>query len=245
MAKIKGVELRIGDSSRVMSGLPDASVELVICDPPYGTTKHPWDIPQNLKGLLNEFDRLLVKGGRIIFFSAHPFTAAVAAALAEAGWASYELVWLKNQGSQQLNIGWRPLQMHENIFVCYRLGEAKAGHYQPQTTPGKPYKKRRVLKGTGYGSQREHMANNGGTRQPTTILNFANPRKKGEHPTAKPVDLLAYLIRQYCPPDGSIFDPFMGGGNGAVAALKEGRPYLGIEIDPAYCELARSKLRGK
>lgn len=245
VAKIKDVELRLGDSSRVMSGLPDESVELVICDPPYATTKHPWDIAPDLAKLLAEFDRILKPGGKALIFSAHPFTGAVSAALREAScWKYYELVWVKAIGSNQLNCAWRPLPTHENIFVIYRKGEGKKGYYKPQTTPGKAYKKTRNPKnGGGYGSQRAHTVENHGTRQPTTVLNFANPRKKGEHPTAKPVDLLAYLIRQYCPPNGMVLDPFMGGGSGAIAALNEERNYLGIDINENYVKLARGKVR--
>ncbi len=244
--KIENVEIRQADSLTLMKDLPAASLDLILCDPPYGTTKHVWDMPVDLKGLLAQFDRLLVPGGRVIFFSAHPFTATVAPELAAAGWLYYELIWEKAIGSGQQKCGWMPLKIHENIFVCYRVGEAKKGYYQPQLTTGTPYKKaRKKMQEKGYGAQIEHTAVNLGTRQPTTILSFSNARITGEHPTAKPIELFAYLIRQYSASDSRIFDPFMGGGNSAVAAVNEGRKYLGIEINETYFELACVKIKPK
>lgn len=239
----KNVELRRGNSSTVMSSLPTASVDLVICDPPYGTTKHHWDAAPDLAKLLAEFERLLAPGGKIVMFTAQPFTTAVAAAALAAGWKFYEMIWTKTLASNQLSTAWRPLTRHENILILYRDGEARKGYYKPQFTAGNPYRKqRRASPGEGYGSQKKHVTDNEGFRHPTSILHFPNNRKKGEHPTSKPVELLAYLIRQYSAPEGLILDPFMGGGNSAVAAKNEGRQYLGIEINATYFKIAAAKI---
>jgi DNA modification methylase len=239
--KSNGVELRLADSFTTIPCLPAANFSLILCDPPYGMTKHAWDDQVNLTILWEQFDRLLDRGGRIIWFTAHPFTARLLASIPES-WLYYEIIWQKTIGSNQLNTSWRPLQKHENIIICYRKGETRSGYYDPQFTSGKEYRKLRSANGGGYGKQIEHSAINPGVRHPTTVLMAKNSRIRGEHPNAKPVDLYQTLIKQYCSEGGRILDPFLGSGNSALAAVLTGRQLVGIELTLDSFNLAIHKV---
>lgn len=241
-AQIGNITLRRGNAYMSLPRLEAESFDLILCDPPYETTRHDWDTGLDLSALWSSFERLLVPGGRVVWFSSHPFTARILASLPK-GWSYYEVVWVKSIGSNQLNCGWRPLQRHENILVCYRTGEARAGFYAPQVQPGKPYKRHRQVLGQGYGQQRAHTAVNRGIRQPTTVLEISNARVPGEHPSSKPVQLYRWLIAQYSDPCGRILDPFLGSGNAALAAIELNRFFFGIEQDLGYFRLAVNKLR--
>lgn len=167
-----------------------------------------------------------------------PFTAEVVRAFR--GVWRYELVWVKEQGSDFLNANRKPMKAHETIQVCYRNQPT----FNKQKSDGKPYKARsgdHKSKNWGKFSTGFHTDCMDGKRNPTTVLRFK--REKGLHPTQKPVALLEYLIRTYTNEGETVLDNTMGSGSTGVAAVNTGRSFIGIELDPGYFETAQRRIQ--
>ena len=152
----------------------------------------------------------------------------------------YELIWKKNEATDFLNARLKPLKIHDKIQIFYQ----KSPVYHPQKTKGKPYNRGwKTTRTECYGKVYLHETKSeNGDRFPTTVLNFK--RVYGEHPTQKPVPLLAWLIRTYTNKDDIVLDPFMGSGSTGVACVQEGRRFIGIEREAAYAAIAEERLRG-
>jgi len=155
-------------------------------------------------------------------------------------WFKYDQVWVKTIASNQMNVRHQPLRKHESALVFY----GQRGTYNPQRTAGEPYTitRRASRFENTYGTQRDHVATNSGIREPTTVLTFPNPRVSGAHSAAKPVELVEHFIKTFTNPGDVVLDPVMGGGSAAVAALRTGRRFIGIEQEAHWVEYARIRL---
>lgn len=231
----------MGDCLALMADLPDASIDAVIGDLPYGTTANKWDSIIPLDEMWAQFRRVCKPGAPIVLFSQQPFTTTLAASNIEQ--LKSEWIWRKPQGTGFLNAKRYPLKSHENILVfCDRLPP-----YNPQKSQGhKPYV---VGKNKGSTNYRELDPERGGTvcvdgsRYPTTVLEFGVTKsERGAHPTQKPVALLEYLIRTYSNEGDLVLDPTMGSGSTGVAALNAGRRFVGIERDAGYFAVAEERI---
>lgn len=227
----------IGDCLDRLSEIPDDYIDCIITDLPYGTTRNKWDNPISLPDLWREYMRILKPKGNVILFGMQPFTSQLV--MSNPDMFRYEIIWEKTIGSGQLNIKRQPLRVHENILVFYD----KPGTYNEQRSQGTPYSIQRKSVGEGnYNSQTESSKVNTGFRHAKTIVKVSNPRIKGGHPTEKPVELLVYLVRTYSNKGDKILDSCMGAGSTGVAAISEGRKFVGIELDPQYYSVAIDKL---
>lgn len=232
--------LHHGDCLQVLKTLPAASVDMVLTDLPYGMTKNKWDIVIPFEPMWAEILRVTKPNAAIVLFANNPFGALLIASNLKA--YRYSLVWEKNKFSDFLNAKRKPMKIHEDIHVFYR----KQPVYTPQYTKGDPYERWNTQSAvdtqTNYGKHREnHVVNTAGTRLPTTVLKF--PRvERPVHPTQKPVDLLAWLIRTYTTPGQSVLDLCMGSGSTGVAALQTGRTFIGIELEEEYLQISRQRI---
>lgn len=228
-----------GDCIPLMRAMPGGSVDLVLADLPYGTTRNKWDSIIPLEDLWECYRHVLSPAGCVVLTSAQPFTSALVASKPE--WFRYEWIWSKTIGSGQLNIHHQPLRTHESVLV---FSPSKPPYF-PQMEAGKPYSIKRkagAWAGRGYSAQSDHQTINTGTRYPKSVLNVPNPRIKGGHPTQKPLALFEYLIKTYTAPGQVVLDNVIGSGTTAEAAKHTGRLYVGMELDPVFLVAARARV---
>lgn len=219
-----------------MQDIPDGSVDMILCDLPYGTTRCKWDTVIQFKPLWEAYKRISKRNAAIVLFGAEPFTSSLI--MSNPQMFRYDLVWQKEQGSDFLNTNRKPLRAHENIAVFYRAQPT----YNKQLREGKPYKAIQSEKNSALWNTFKTglCTDNTGTRVPVSVLKF--DRERGFHQTQKPVALLEWLIRTYTNEGETVLDNCMGSGSTCVAAANTGRRYIGIEKDPEYFEIARKRL---
>lgn len=223
--EIRNGRFLFGDCFGQMAALPDKSVDMVLCDLPYGTTQNKWDSALPLDALWTEIERLTSDRAAIVLTAAQPFTTVLGAS--NRGHLRYALVWDKVRPVGHLNARRRPMQRHEDILVFCR----DTPPYFPQgVVPSEKMNKRSKI-GDNYGdSGTENMAT--GTGYPQSILRFSPDR--GFHPTQKPVALFEYLVRTYTESGAVVLDMTAGSGTTAIAAERAGRRWICIERDESY-----------
>lgn len=227
----------IGDTFDVMRSLPSASVDMVLCDLPYGTTQNKWDSVLPLDQLWAEYWRIAKPNAAIVLTAQPPFDKLLGASCLR--YLKYEWIWEKTQATGHLNAKKQPMKAHENVLVFYRQ---QCG-YNPQMTPGETYKVGGgASKMDNYGSFSGKRENDGSMRYPRSVLNMAN-EVGGFHPTQKPVDLFSYMIRTYTNPGDLVLDNTAGSGTTAVAAEQSGRRWICIERDEDYSMRAISRIQ--
>lgn len=216
-----------GDSIEEMKLIPDASVDMVLVDLPYGTTQNKWDSVIPLDKLWEEYNRIVKTNGALVFTASGLFTAQLM--LSNPKFYKYKFIWEKSKPTNFLNAKKQPLRKHEDIVVFYR----KQPTYNPQMTVGQPYSKGiRKDQNTGsYGNFNPTLVKSNGTRYPVDVLYFKTAESEGKvvHPTQKPVELGRYLIKTYTNEGDIVLDNTSGSGSFLVSALLEGRNFIGIE----------------
>lgn len=216
-----------GDCLTVLPFFPDACVDMVLCDLPYGTTQNKWDSLIPLETLWEQYRRILKPGGAVVLTAQGIFTAKLI--LSNETWFKYKIVWEKSKPTNFLNAKKQPLRKHEDICVFY----SRQPVYNPQMTHGEPYDKgvrKNQLSGS-YGDFQPARVKSEGNRYPTDVVYFKTAESEGAvwHPTQKPVELGRYLIRTFTTPGALVLDNAFGSGSFLVAAAMEGRRYVGIE----------------
>jgi site-specific DNA-methyltransferase (adenine-specific)/modification methylase len=216
-----------GDCLRVMSEIADGSVNLILCDLPFGTTQNRWDSLLDLDALWRHYRRVLAPGGVVLLNAQGAFTARLI--LSNEAWFRYKFVWVKSKPTGFLNAKRQPLRKHEDICVFY----PNQPLYRPQMTTGVAYSKgvRKDQHTGSYGDFNPVLVQSDGARYPTDVLYFKTAESEGTvwHPTQKPVELARYLIRTYSALGDVVMDNAFGSGSYLVAAVIEGRRFVGIE----------------
>ena len=229
-----------GDCLELMKDIPDKSIDMILCDLPYGTTRNKWDSIIPIDPLWRQYNRVIKDNGAIVLFSAEPFTSLLITSNIKQ--FRYDLIWGKPQGSDFLNANRKPLRAHENICVFYKSQPT----YNAQKTIGKPYKAKSgesTSSNFGKFNGNYHTENTTGERYPLTVLNFNGEHNKGKlHPTQKPIELLEYLIKTYTHEGDTVLDNCMGSGSTGVACINTNREFIGIELDPHYFTIARGRI---
>lgn len=241
-----------GDCLSVLPTLPANSVDFVLCDLPYGTTRNKWDSVIDLPSLWREYRRVLKPRGAVALTGQGLFTARLI--LSNEAWFRYKIVWVKSKPTNFLNVRVQPLRKHEDICIFYGAHPA----YHPQMAPGLPYDKgvRKDQSSGSYGDFQPVRVRSGGDRYPSDVVYFktaeSEPERTVWHPTQKPVALARYLIRTYSNPGDLVLDNAFGSGSFLVAAHLEARRFCGIEQNRAvrrfkrqevdYLEVARARL---
>ena len=240
MLKINQVykENCIGENGMCL--IDDKSIDCIICDLPFGTTKNKWDSIIDLNLLWEQYEKIIKDNGCIALFAQTPFDKILGASNLKL--LKYEWVWEKEQGTGHLNAKKMPLKIHENILIFYK----KLPIYNPQMTQGHtPSAKNGSHKKeqTNYGKFNHVSTGGSTTRYPKSIIKFNRVYSHNLiHPTQKPVELIEYLIRTYTNENDLILDNCMGSFTTAVACINTNRNYIGFENNDKYFELGQKRL---
>ena len=228
------------DCLEAMKDIPDGSVDAIITDLPYGTTRNAWDSVIPLDKLWEQYRRVIKRNGAIVLFSQQPFTSVLIASNLEM--FRYEWIWEKENGSNFLNAHKVPLKVHENIAVFYD----ELPTYNPQMRQGfKPYSCRDKGNSKNYGKMSGNvLSESKGERYPIDVVKFSRDKDK-QHPTQKPVDLIAYLIRTYSNEGDTVLDSCCGSGTTAIAAIREKRNFICIEKSEEYFNIAKKRIENE
>ncbi len=243
-------QLLEGDCLTWLPRIPDASIDLILCDLPYGTTQNGWDSLIPLAPLWEQYERVIKPRGAIVLTSQGLFTAKLM--LSNPALFKYKLTWVKSKPTNFLNAKKQPLRRHEDVCVFYQ----RQPTYNPQLSDGEAYSKgvrKNQLTGS-YGKFDPVLVSSEGKRYPTDVVYFKTAESEGPvwHPTQKPVALGRYLVRTYTNPGDLVLDNAFGSGSFLVAAAAEGRQYIGIERNAEvhlfkdgpidYMDIARQRL---
>lgn len=230
------IKLKCGDCLELMKNIPNKSIDMILCDLPYGTTQNKWDTVIPLNDLWNQYKRIIKDNGAIVLFSQPPFDKILACSNLKM--FRYEWIWQKENSTGFLNAKKMPLKIHENILVFYK----KLPTYNPQMRLGfKPYRCKQGRHTTNYGDYKQgHLTESNGERYPIDIINFQ--REVSLHPTQKPVALLEYLIKTYTNESETVLDNCMGSGSTGVACVNTNRNFIGFELDENYFDIAKTRI---
>ena len=252
------IKLLHGDCIELLPKIPDASIDAIITDPPYGTTKCDWDIPIPFDLMWKQYTRILKQSGVIIIFGSEPFTSELICSNKKM--FREKLTWQKHRPSNMGNAKRMHLKYSEDIIV-FSFGR---NIYNPQMQPRTSNRVRQAQKGTSkqwrtngntsrevcFATQyapRSWDSFNADWKYPSNILPFpavvSNSREKVNHPTQKPVSLLMYLIKTYTQEDALILDTFMGSGTTGVACINTDRKFIGMELDDKYFAIAEQRIK--
>jgi site-specific DNA-methyltransferase (adenine-specific) len=243
------IELIQGDCIEKMKEIPDKSIDMILCDLPYGTSACSWDNIIPFDKLWEQYERIIKDNGAIVLFGQEPFSSLLRASNLKL--YKYDWVWEKPNGANFLNLKYQPSKVHENIMVFGKSATSysKNGNmkYNPQMEEGTPYKctsgkqKNEYHNSTVRTPIKQVTTENGGTRYPKSILQF-NRDKDKLHPTQKPVALLEYLIKTYTNEGDLVLDNTMGSGSTGVACVNASRNFIGIELDENYFNIAKERI---
>lgn len=235
----------LGDCLEVMKLIPNASVDMILCDLPYGVTKNKWDSVIDLRTLWAEYERIIKESGAIVLFGQDKFSAKLM--LSNEKLHRYNLIWEKTTPTGFLNAKKMPLRSHEDILVFYK----KLPTYNPQKTTGHKRKvstaqhKRGSKKTSNYG-EHDLITYDSTDRYPKSVLKFSTDKQKvALHPTQKPLKLIEYLISTYSNENEIILDNCAGSGTTGLGAKNLNRNYIMIENDETYYNVCINRLNEK
>lgn len=232
-----------------MALMPDSSVDAIIADLPYGVLNRQnksakWDKMIPLDLLWEQYNRIAKVDAPIILFSQGAFTARLI--MSQPNKWRYNMVWVKDRVSGHLNAGRMPLRQHEDIVVFYD----RLPVYHPQMRPCSPNERNHIRRdpveftNRCYGKMKAVPVRMADDKYPTSVIYIPKEHKTGAfyHPTQKPVALVEYLIRTYTDEGDLVLDNAIGSGTTAVAAINTGRHFIGFDIEPEYCNIARMRI---
>src|SRR5699024_8452505 len=227
-----------GDCLEIMKDIPDSSIDMILCDLPYGTTKCKWDDIIPFKPLWEQYDRIIKDNGAIVLTATQPFTSALV--MSNPKMFKYCWTWDKTTAKGHLVAKYRPMQQTEDIAV---FGKNKVNYYpimidRPKNKIQKSYEASRTEI---MGCISEKKVKLYDTWYPKTLLEFKTER--GLHPTQKPVPLFEYLIKTYTNEGETVLDNCIGSGTTAIAALNTNRSFIGIEKEKEYVDIANERIK--
>ena len=234
-----------GDCLELMKQVPSKSIDLILCDLPYGTTRNSWDTVIPFDKLWAQYNRIIKDNGAIILFAQGKFYVNLVSSNIKD--FRYDIVWDKHLTSGFLNAKRMPLRKHEQIAVFYK----HLPTYNPQFTEGKPLHskgtayKTKELTNNNYGEFKATDDSRAGSTEkyPTSIVSFQKPHPSASiHPTEKPVELLEWLVKTYTNEGDTVLDNCMGSGSTGVACKNTNREFIGMELDEKYYKVACERL---
>ena len=230
-----------GDCLIEMQNIPDKSIDMILCDLPYGTTACKWDTIIPFEPLWEQYKRIIKDNGAIVLTASQPFTSALV--MSNPKMFRYCWVWEKSRSSTPMLAKKQPMRFHEDVCVFYKNQPT----YNPIMTKGA---KNHASK-SGKGVVRIHgdrasffQENTSDMKYPRSVQFFkSTDSTRNLHPTQKPVALFEYLIKTYTSVGDTILDNCIGSGTTAVAAINTGRNFIGIEMDKGYCDISNKRIR--
>ena len=230
-----------GDCLELMNQIEDKSVNLILCDLPYGVTQNPEDQVLDLEKLWKTYKRILKEDGKIVLTSQFPFTLDLVNSNRE--WFKYDLIWNKTLTSGFLNANHMPLRVHEHILIFYKT----KGTYNPQKIKGKENHSRgenKITNNQNYGVHIVKGVDNGFMKHPTSILTIPKTHpSKAKHPTEKPVELAEWVIKSYTNEGDIVLDNCIGTGWTAIASKINSRNFIGFDINKEYVSMANARIK--
>ena len=229
-----------------MQRIPDKSVDMILCDLPYGVTSCDWDNVIPFEPLWGQYKRIIKDNGAIVLTASQPFTSALV--MSNIKMFKYEWIWHKSKCGSAFTSKFRPQQKHENIIV-FGNGKTK---YNPQMVLGEPYYRKRKSNKNGLkpnnhklGVISESETINNGERYPETVQYFQQKWRRQDqiHPCQKPVALFEYLIKTYTNEGETVLDNCMGSGTTAIACMNTNRNFIGFEMDKTYYQIACDRIQ--
>ena len=235
--------LLFGDCLERMKEIPDGSVDLILTDPPYGTTQNKWDSVIPFEPMWAELKRIIKPNGACVLFSSQPFTTNLIYSNMDC--FKYSMVWKKSKCGSPLTAKYKPLTKHEdvNVFSLHK----KTLKYYPQMTEGKPYKRKfteNKVNNMGFGIKGVET-NNTGTRHPTTVLDYPQQWRRQDqiHPTQKPVELMEFLVKSFTQENETVLDFTAGSFSTGVACVNTNRKGIMIEMDEKYFDIGVNRMQ--
>lgn len=239
-------QIHQGDCLALMPSIPDKSVDMILCDLPYGTTACEWDSIIDMGKLWAEYERVIKDNGAIVLTANAKFTFTLAASNLKL--FKYKWVWYKSLHFGFLNAHLRPMTCHEDVLIFYK----KQPTYNPQKRTGFKSVAKMQSKATTrqkretlgeFGKLDYAYSNTDGTRMPIDVLEIDNPNYKSIHPTQKPVALFEYLIKTYTNENDLVLDNCSGSGTTAIACINANRRYICIEQNEEYIKRSRQRVQ--
>lgn len=236
-----------GDCLEVMQEIPDKSVDMILCDLPYGTTACKWDSVIPFEPLWEQYERVIKDNGAIVLTASQPFTSALV--MSNPKLFKYEWIWEKAVGSNFALLKYQPMKEHESVLVFskgrhnyYPIMEERKGGGKSRIKYA--HKDSEKTTGEAIGAlKRTHSESYGDLRNPSSVQFFNNrDRERGLHPTQKPVSLFEYLIKTYTNEGEVVLDNCLGSGTTAIAAINTNRNFIGIEREPEYVAIAQRRI---
>ena len=240
---IMKIRLINGDCLEEMKSIPDGSIDMILADVPYGTTRCAWDSIIDLELMWEQLKRIIKTNGAIVLTSGQPFTSTLITSNQKS--FKYEMIYEKTNAKGFLSAKYRPLTAHENILV---FGKAKTYNPQKWIMPEHLRTKRKsaTMKKTGevYGNGEITRWDDDGSRHPTSVVGFSNRtgRSGNYHPTQKPVALMEYLIKTYTNEGETVLDFAAGSFTTGVACKNLNRSFVGIELDQGYYDIGCKRM---
>ena len=235
------IDLRQGDCLELMKDIPDKSIDMILCDLPYGTTACKWDSIIPFDKLWEQYKRIVKDNGAIVLFGAQPFTSTLVNSNIKG--YKHHWIWEKNRGTGFQVAKYRPMMATEDIIAFTKKGE-RINYYPIMVERDKP----RLGTGPYSHSEINPLANFDSNfkkvythRYPTNIIKIDRVEKP-MHPTQKPVNLLEYLIKTYTKEGETVLDNCMGSGSTGVACINTNRNFIGIELDENYFNIAKERI---
>ena len=235
------IELIHGDCLEKMKNIPDGSIDMILTDPPYGTTACKWDSIIDLDLMWEQLKRVIKPKGAIVLTASQPFTTALISSNIKM--FKYCWVWEKTLFSNFALVKKQPAKKHEDIVVFY----FKQPYYMPIMEKGVPYTDKPRARTMGVINDaipEKKVIINKGTRYPSSVQKFSNGNNGNVHPTQKPVELMEYLIKTYTNKGETVLDFTMGSGTTGVACKNLNRDFIGIELDETYFKIAQERING-
>lgn len=230
------MQLMKGDCLELMKSIPDASVDMVLCDLPYGTTQNKWDSVIQLDLLWAQYKRIIKHGGAIVLHAGQPFSSVLTCSNLEQ--FKYQWTWVKTKITGVLNAKKMPVRKHEQVLV-FAPGKTI---YNAQGLIEKGTLTKQGGNSENYGARNASEYLQEWTNWPRDVLDIPS-QGKTVHPTQKPVPLAEYLIRTYTNEGMTVLDNCMGSGTTGVACVNTGRKFIGIEMDDKYFEIAQKRIQ--
>ena len=238
------MELIHGDCLVEMQNIPDKSIDMILCDLPYGTTACKWDVVIPFDKLWEQYRRIVKDNGAIVLFGSEPFSSHLR--LSNLSWYKYDYVWLKTKATGFQNAKIQPMRKHEIISIFYskqcQFNQQNLIKLDKPIKSGRERKRNDEQHRLGVAGKTDYYTQFTGWQ--TSVLSFPNPSGAGHlHPTQKPVELIRWLVRTYTNEGDLVLDNCMGSGTTAVACIKEKRHFIGYEITKEYFDIAQERIK--
>jgi site-specific DNA-methyltransferase (adenine-specific) len=236
-------EILLGDCLELMKDIPNGSIDMILCDLPFGTTSLKWDVIIPFDKLWEQYERIIKPNGAIVLFGKNPFTAKLI--LSNEKLFRYELIWEKSRAGNSMQVCKQPSAIHENILVFYK--NQPTYNDLKFKVDEKYIDKRKSINDSFYSNGHysgvmKRKADDG-LRHPQSILPFNSVWKKGMHPTEKPVELFEWLIKSYTNENDIVLDNCAGSCTTAIASLNTNRGYICMEKDEKYYNIGLKRVK--